>query len=77
MELKEFPLTFDEILKISKRLNLDEAYNELISNAFNLRQHKGKPNKDDLFRNISYLNKFIEPKADELFKSKGNMVLIK
>jgi len=52
---------------LSKKLNLKE-YKGIVYSAYRVRN--GKPlNQNDLFKNISYLNKFIEKKLDIYYKN--------
>lgn len=68
LELKKFPLSYDEIYNASKELDLGE-YKELIETAYKVRKENGKYQDRDLFQNISFLNKYIEPKLLEFFKN--------
>lgn len=75
LKLGLFPLTYDEILEDSKKLDLEE-YAELVEKAYNVR--KGAPyEENDLFLNITYLNEFIEPALLKAFEMDGNKVVVK
>lgn len=76
LKLKKFPISFDDIYKFSKKLNLGE-YNSLVSTAYKLRQGKTKFKEEDIFKNISYLNEFMELQIIKYFKGNGNKILIK
>ncbi len=75
LELKKFGFTYDNIYKLSKEINLGE-YRDLVSIAYNVRKNSGKYENNHLFQNISFLNKFIEPKIIKIFKNSGNIKLI-
>ncbi len=76
LKLKKFPIPFDEIVKLSNNLDLKE-YGDLPSYAHKLRRREEKVNEQNLFKNISYLNKFIEKELLEVYNKQGNVVLIK
>ena len=76
LKLRVFPLTYDEILENSKKLDLGE-YKELVEKAYKIRNGKNEYEDKDLFQNISYLNEFIEPLLLESFEKSGNLTLIK
>lgn len=76
LQLRVFPIAFDEILNLSKKLNLGE-YQKLVEKAFNCRKGEQEYEEQDIFKNISYLNEFIEPLLLESFENNGNLVLIK
>ena len=69
-------MSYDEIFSLSKKLNLD-VYSDLVKTAYDCRIGKAKYSEMDIFQNISYLNKFIEPELMKYFKKYGNKVLIK
>ena len=74
---KKFLISYQNIVSISKNLNLPEEYAYLPDYALELREKKIPIEPNNLFRNISYLNKYIEKSLVETFKKEGNMVLIK
>lgn len=76
LKLKKFLLSFTEIYKLSKKLNLGE-YNLLVSVAYKVREGKKRVKEEDIFKNISYLNEFIEPQLIKYFNKNGNKTLIK
>ncbi len=75
LELKKFPIEFNDILKLSKELNIDKQYKDLIERAFESRK-SGLYEENDLFKNITYLNKIVEMKITQKFKEEGNKVLL-
>jgi len=75
LKLRKFPLSFTEIYKLSKKLDLKE-YNSLVLNAYKLRQSKTKFEEKNIFKNITYLNEFMEPQLINYFNKKGNKILI-
>lgn len=76
LKLKKFPLTYDEILSLSKKLELED-YKKLVKEAYSVRKGGAEYKNKDLFQNISYLNEFIQPMLLEYFERKGNEVIIK
>ncbi len=76
LKLKKFPIGFSEIYELTKKLKLKE-YEPLISNAYSVRLEKEKLEDKYLFKNISYLNEFIETKVVDYYKKSGNRILIK
>jgi len=75
LELKKFPVSYDEIYKLSKKLNLRE-YKKVVENAYEIRKG-GKIQKKYLFENISYLNQFVEKKIVTSYKKYTNKIVIK
>ncbi len=73
---QKFLINYDEILSTSKSLNLEE-YSGLPIYAYKLRKKETGLSEQNLFKNISYLNKFIETEFVKVFQKKGNIVLIK
>lgn len=76
LKLQKFPISFDEIVELSKNLDLKE-YDDLPSYAHRLRKREEKMNEHNLFKNISYLNKFVEKELLETYNNQGNIILIK
>ena len=56
LKLHEFPIGYDEIIKLSKRLELDGEYKKLIENAFEVRNGKELVTQM-LYKSMSYINK--------------------
>jgi len=71
---KKFPHSYGEIVKMAKNL---EEYSDLPKYALKLRKGKAKIIEQNFFRNISYLNKFIEGQLLKEYYKKGNKILIK
>ncbi|MDX9970329.1 MAG: hypothetical protein RBS56_00270 [Candidatus Gracilibacteria bacterium] len=76
LKKRKFALSYDEIFSLSKKLNLD-LYSDLVKTAFNCRIGKANYSEIDIFENISYLNKYIEPALLKYFEKYGNKALIK
>lgn len=76
LKKRKFALSYDEIFSLSKELNLD-VYSDLVKTAYKCRIGKTKYSEMDIFQNISYLNKFIEPELMKYFEKYGNKALIK
>jgi hypothetical protein len=70
LQLERFPLTYDEIYRLSKRLIPDE-YRDLLTSAFEVRQDFAKLKPEAIFQNIAYLNQFIEPQILDVYKRQG------
>lgn len=71
----KFAITYDEIIKESELLKL-RKYTELVANAYKVRLGEMKVYESDLYKNISYINKFIEPKFMDLYQCSGDIQLI-
>ena len=76
LKKRKFALTYDEIFLLSKEINLD-IYADLVRSAYQCRIGKAKYSEIDLFKNISYLNKFIEPELMKYFKKYGDKIIIR
>jgi len=74
-KLRKFPSSFENIIELTKDLNLGE-YDDLPPYAYKLRKGKEKISEKYLFKNISYLNKFVEEKLLEIYRKQGNIILI-
>ncbi len=72
---KNFLTSYDEILRASKEFDLGE-YEDLPEYAYDLRLDKVELDDKNLFRNISYLNKLIEPEIRNLYNTSGNIQLV-
>lgn len=55
-KLHEFPVGYDEIIKLSNRLELDDEYKKLIEYAFEVRNGK-ELETQMLYKSMSYINK--------------------
>jgi len=73
---QEFPLWYQKIKESSKALNLWE-FTYLVDLAYNVRNKKTAYQQKDLYKNIKYLNTFIESKIMELYRERGDIILIK
>ena len=76
LKKRKFALSYDEIFSLSKKLDLD-IYSDLVKTAYACRKDIARYSEMDIFQNISYLNKFIEPELEKYFKKYGNKTLIK
>lgn len=76
LKLRKFAIGYEEIFKLSKQIKLGE-YKTLVLNAYKIRYGKVNLQENDIFQNISFLNKFIESQVMEYFEKKGNKILIK
>lgn len=74
-ELRKFAFTYQDIYSFSKELDLGK-YENLIFNAYSVRINGRKFEDKDLFKNISFLNEFIETKIVEYFNKNGNEKII-
>jgi predicted nucleotidyltransferase len=74
-ELKKFEYSYDDIVKLSGELDLEEEYKQLINHASDVR--KGKPIIEQfLFTNITFLNQRIAKKIRADFASHGDKVIM-
>jgi len=76
LELKKFPIEFPDIVKLSKDLDIEEEYKELIERAFEARKI-GTYEEQDLFKNITFLNQVVENKIIKEFEKERNKILLK
>lgn len=76
LELKVFPLGYDEIYDLSAKVVTDSEYREVIEAARAGRKEGKIPAIDMLFKNISLLDTLIEPKILAAFNAQGNKQII-
>lgn len=69
LELKKFSYTYDEIWKLSKELNLNDEYNQLLDQAMRVRQGE-KIEEKWLFKNITFLNQEVMKRIKEEYNKK-------
>lgn len=74
-ELKKIVFTYPEIYSLSGEINLDE-YTPLISHAYDVRNKSILCETSSLFKNISFLNEFVESRLIKDFRKNGNTKLI-
>lgn len=67
---------YDEIYRLSTKVVTEPEYKEVIEAAHALRQTGNAVSIDILFKNISLLDTYIEPKILATFNSTGNQNLI-
>ncbi len=76
----EYPIGFQNIVKKSKKLNLDKEWKKLIEYAYNLRKGNVKPSKDELytfsFNVITYCNQIVEERIKKELK-KGDRIIVR
>ena len=75
LKLKKFPYTYDEIYKVSKELNLDKEYKELLDNAMKIR-NKGKIEEKYLYKNISFLNQVVMREVKKDYYKNGDRIIL-
>jgi hypothetical protein len=73
--LREFPVSYDVIFELSKKLNL-EKYSSLVINSYDLRQGRTTLDDTNLFKNIAYLSEFVEQPLMKHYSNFGNDILI-
>ena len=71
LKLKKFPYTYDEIFEMSKELNLDEEYNQLLEQVMKVRQGEEIEEKW-LFKNITFLNQVVMKEVKKEYKKSGD-----
>jgi hypothetical protein len=74
-ELNEFPYTYDEIVKLSEKLDLTEEYRNLIKHAAEVRRG-GQIIEQYLFTNISFLNQRIANVLRRDFAKNGDRTIL-
>lgn len=74
-ELQEFPLTYDDIYRLSKQV-VPAEYQPVVDTAYHSRQDHSLVQPDHLFLNISLLNQVVEPRLSEIFDKDGNKTLL-
>lgn len=72
LELKTFPVGYDEIYELSAKLVDDPEYKAVIDAAHNVRKTGKQASMNILFNNISLLDTLIEPKILAAFNAHGN-----
>lgn len=75
LKSKRFIFSYDDVFELSQKIDLAE-YGSLVSDAYLIREKGSDCDGNDLFQNISFLNKFIEPQIIKSFKKNGNQILI-
>jgi len=78
--LGEFPIGFNNIVKLSKKLELENEWNKLIELAYKIRQEKVKLKTEEamdfVFNVITYCNQIVEEKIrKELEKEKRHFLV--
>ena len=76
LELKTFPVGYDEIYELSAKVVSESEHLEVIEAAYAQRKDGRTPSIDILFKNISLLDSLIEPKILAAFKERGNEGII-
>ncbi|HTE22103.1 MAG TPA: nucleotidyltransferase domain-containing protein [Candidatus Limnocylindria bacterium] len=76
LELKTFPLGYEEIYELSGELVVEPEYRRVIEAAYAQRKDGEVPSIDVLFENISLLDTFIEPKILAVFNAQGNVEIV-
>jgi len=74
LDIKYFPLTYDDIYEQSKKFDLGE-YREVVDHAYAVRKGE-KIDENFLYRNISLLNKLIKNRILESLHKDGDRILI-
>lgn len=75
LKLHKFPYTYDDIYEVSKELDLEQEYRELLDNAIKIR-NKGKIEEKYLFKNISFLNKVVMEEVKKDYKENGDRIIL-
>lgn len=76
LELRTFPLGYDELYELSAKVVTDPQYREVVEAAHAYRKTGKVAEIDILYRNISLLDTLIEPKVIAMFKTKGDLEVI-
>lgn len=72
LELKTFPVSYEEIYSLSTKLVTEPDYRAVIEAAHKVRETGKSANINILFDNISLLDTLIEPKVLAAFNARGN-----
>jgi len=75
LEMNQISFSYEDKYNLSKEINLGE-YEQLASRAYSIRVNRGVCEEVDLFKNISFLNEFVEIRIVEEFTKGGNVRLI-
>lgn len=75
LKQKLFPGWYKQIFEMSKTVELWE-FRSLVNTAFDVREGRKEYISDDLFKNVKYLNKFIETEIMKAFQEKWNITLV-
>lgn len=76
LELKVFPLGYEEIYRLSSKVVKEPEYLEVIEAAHTLRKKGTTAGINILFKNVSLLDSLIEPKILAEFTANGNQDLV-
>jgi len=76
LELRVFPLGYDDIFELSHGLVIEDKYRRVIESAHILRRSSEKVETNLLFENISLLNNVIEKRIVAAFKARGDREII-
>ena len=74
-ETKQVSFSYEDKYNLSRKINLGE-YEQLVSRAYFVRINGGVCEEADLFKNISFLNEFVETRIVEEFTNSGNVRLV-
>lgn len=77
IQLKQFHLSYDDILEMSTNLDLKKYEKVMIEKAYKVRKNQELLEENDIYMNISYLNEFVEEEIVGIFQQKGNVQLLK
>lgn len=72
LENNKFPLTYKEIQEAAREVDLGE-YSDIVDHAMYVRLG-AELEKEKIYRNISFLNRFISPKILNAFEQHGNQI---
>lgn len=72
LELKTFPVGYDEIYELSSKLVTEPDHKTVVEAAHEVRTTGKQASMDILFDNISLLDSLIEPKILTAFNTHGN-----
>jgi hypothetical protein len=72
LELKVFPVGYEEIYSLSTKLVTEPEYRVVIEAAHKVRETGEPASIDTLFDNISLLDTLIEPRVLAAFNTRGN-----
>lgn len=76
LQTRQFPYTYDDILGFSRKIDLGH-YQELVEKAYKIRKRDGTIKAQEIIRNITYINNFIEPFLKREYDKNKDLIVIK
>jgi predicted nucleotidyltransferase len=74
-KLGKFPYTYNKIFELSKKLDLNDEYRDLLKAAINVRNN-GEIEEKYLFKNISFLNQIVMKEIKNDYYKNGDKIVL-